>query len=237
MTKIVVFVMDSKKYARDEDGFVIIDFTGESPAITHKKGPPDGFSREKMGNSSFLDIGNLPAPLSVDKSGFQKIWDLHPKTRHEIVMYGKKTSVPRYQQAYLRDYSFSGSVSKVLPLPDVLAPYLEYANSLGYSGNFNGFLINWYEAGENYIGSHADSTVQLVRNSPIITITLCSDGESRLFRIRDTKKHIVKNIFTDNGLVLTMGGCFQTEFKHEIVKTSKIGVSKRISITLRQFKE
>lgn len=235
MTKIVVFVMDSKKYARDEDGFVIIDFTGESPAITHKKGPPDGFSREKMGNSSFLDIGNLPAPLSVDKSGFQKIWDLHPKTRHEIVMYGKKTPVPRYQQAYLRDYSFSGSVSKVLPLPDVLAPYLEYANSLGYSGNFNGFLINWYEAGENYIGSHADDEKQLVPDAPIITITLALPGEPRVFRLRDREKQIVKDVKTPNGIVLVMGGSFQREFKHEIVKTAK-PVGSRISITIRQFK-
>jgi len=227
--------MNSEKYARDDEGFVVVEFTGGVPPFVKHKSPPDGFSREKMGKSSWLDSGSLPDSLFVDESGFREIWELHPGTRHEIVMYGKKTPVPRYQQAYLRDYSFSGSVSKVLPLPDALSPYLEYANALGYSGKFNGFLINWYEAGENYIGSHCDDESQLVPEAPIITITLALPGEPRVFRLRDREKQIVKDVKTPNGIVLVMGGSFQKEFKHEIVKTAK-PVGSRISITIRQFK-
>ena len=161
------------------------------------------------------------------------------RDHHEIMMYGKLTPVPRFQQAYERDYKFSGTVSEVLPLPDEFRPYMTWANSLGYEGKFNGFLINWYETGENYIGSHADSKTGLVPDSPIITITLALPGELRNFRIRDLEKQIVKNVPTPNGVVLVMGGKFQSEFKHEIVKLSgkpaeKVG--SRISITIRQFK-
>jgi alkylated DNA repair dioxygenase AlkB len=193
------------------------------------------FHREEMGKSSWLDVGYLPAHLSVSEDNFQEFWDLHPETRHEILMYGKPVKVPRYQQAYVRDYSFSGSVSKILPLPEQFKPYLDWSNSLGYPGKFNGLLINWYEGGENYIGSHADDEKQLVENSPIITITLSLPGEPRIFRLRNKEKKIVKDIETPNGIVLTMGGSFQKEFKHEIVKTAKL-VGSRISITIRQFK-
>ena len=214
-----------KKYERDSDGFVIVEFLDET-------GPR--FKRDIMGKSSWLDSGQLPPNLSVDNEGFQTFWDFHPADRHEIMMYGKKVAVPRYQQAYLRDYKFSGSVSKVLPLPEEFIPYMKWANSLGYEGVFNGFLMNWYEAGENYIGSHADDENQLVPDSPIITITLALPGEPRIFRLRDREKKIVKDVQTPNGIVLVMGGKFQSEFKHEIVKTAK-KVGARISITIRQF--
>lgn len=219
-----------KNFARDSDGYVVIEFLDATSGI------PPGLSREKMGKKSWLDSCNLPEHLSVTEEGFGRIWDLHPPDRHEIVMYGKPVRVPRYQQAYLRDYVFSGSVSRVLPLPDEFIPYMDWANSLGYPGKFNGLLINWYEAGENYIGSHADDEKQLVPNSPIITITLALPGEPRTFRIRDREKKIIKDVPTPNGLVLIMGGEFQREFKHEIPKTAK-SVGSRISITIRQFKK
>ena len=131
-------------------------------------------------------------------------------------------------------------------------PYLDWMNSLGY-GEFNQFLVNWYQDGENYIGSHADDEKQLIPNSPIVSITLCMGGtfdESgnfnlgnnlipRKFRIRDKNKKIFEDVETTNGLVLVMGGKFQKEFKHEIVKIAGKKASltgPRISITLRQFK-
>lgn len=224
-------MMKRDRYARDSDGYVVVVFEDGKKG----EGCPSGFKREKMGKASWLDVGRLPKELFVAEDGFQTFWNLHPGDRHEIMMYGKTVRVPRYQQAYLRDYTFSGSTSKVLPLPDEFAPYLAWANSLGYPGEFNGFLINWYEAGENYIGSHADDEKQLVPDSPIITITLALPGEPRVFRLRDREKKIVKDVQTPNGIVLVMGGAFQREFKHEIVKTAK-PVGSRISITIRQFK-
>lgn len=205
--------------------------------------------REKMGRNSWLDTSVLHADLLADADEFTEIWNLHPESAGMILFMGKLIPVPRYQQSYLRDYKFSGVESKSIPLPEILQPYLRWANALGY-GEFNQFLVNWYENGGSYIGSHSDDEKQLLPDSPIMTITLCQPSEAdkkgktakptlRKFRIRDKDKKIVKDIETANGAVLVMGGTFQKEFKHEIVKIAgkkADEVGPRISITLRQFK-
>lgn len=85
----------------------------------------------------------------------------------------------------------------------------------------------------------SDDESQLVTGSPIVTITLCLEGVPRKFRIRNkSDKTITKDILTTNGIVLTMGGDFQKEFKHEIVKVTGGAAKKvgpRISLTFRQF--
>lgn len=194
---------------------------------------------EELTKKSFLDEFTLPKYLLPNKDDFNKIWDLHPENRSEIMIHGSKIQIPRFQKSYIKDYAFSGAVAKAAPLPKILQPYLDFCNSLKY-GVFNQFLLNWYENGNNYIGSHADDEKQLVPNSPIVTITLSDKNTHRTFRIRDKKdKSIVKDVETTNGMVLVMGGHFQKEFKHEIVKINgKKGeeTGRRISITLRQFK-
>lgn len=215
------------KLSFDEDGYAIVSFAENFPLV-----------REIMGES-WLDSGTIPLKLIPrSKNAFDIFWNLHPADRSEIIMYGEPVKIPRFQQAYLRDYKFSGTTSKIVELPSVFQPYLDYANTLGY-GEFNSFLVNWYENGENYIGSHSDSAVGLVPGSPIITITLCLPGILRKFRIRDKTpaKTIVKDVSTFNGNILVMGEYFQSYFKHEIVKISGSGAKKagaRISITLRQ---
>lgn len=211
--------------------------------------PPIVIKRNVMSKTSWLDETVLTDNLIANEEDFQKLWDLHPPEPHKVVIYGKLTPTPRYQQAYLRSYKFSGTESQSLPLPELLKPYLEWANNLGY-GDFNAVLINWYKNGENYIGSHSDDERQLVANSPVVTITLCQPSEAekkgfiakptlRKFRIRDKETNeIVKDVQTANGSVLIMGGRFQKKFRHEIVKiTGAIAtkVGPRISITLRQF--
>ena len=193
--------------------------------------------RDEMTVNSWLDTFYLPDKLAL--IDFDEIWDLHPENQNKIFIYGEEKTIPRYQKSYIRDYEFSGATSKSDPLPDLLKPFLKWINRLDY-GKFNQFLLNWYENGENYIGSHADDEKQLVPNSPIVTITLCEEGLVRVFRVRDKKtKKIVQDIETPNGIVLVMGGHFQKEFKHEIVKMTGSKAPKagrRISITLRQFK-
>lgn len=189
-------------------------------------------SKLYLTENSWIEILNLPNNLI---SNFDKLWALHPEERGEVKIYGKLIKIPRYQQSYLRDYTFSNINSKSIDLPEELQPYLEYLNGLNKYGNFNQVLVNWYENGLSYIGSHRDDEKQLIENSPIVTISL---GEERKFRIRDNNNKIVKDIMTKNGLVITMGGNFQKDFKHEIVKINgKKGesIGARISITLRQF--
>jgi len=208
--------------------------------------------RKRLTENSWLDKTTLPENLLPNNEQFLEMWNFHPTERHKVKIYGEMKEIPRFQQAYLRDYSFSGSESKSLPLPDIFKPYLEWMNSFDY-GEFNQFLVNWYQNGENYIGSHADDERQLISDSPIVSITICLGGTfdelgnfnfndnhniPRKFRIRDKNKKIIEDVETTNGLVLVMGGKFQKEFKHEIVKISgkKANLTgPRISITLRQF--
>ena len=188
-------------------------------------------------SDSWLDEGKIPDNLSnVDH--FNKIWELHPTEHANVIIFGKSTPIPRWQRSYGRDYKFSGVISKGFPVTDEILPYLKWVNELGY-GEFNEILLNWYENGEHYIGSHSDDEKQLKSGSPIVTITLCLPGQSRKFRIRKkSDKCVIKDVLTTNGLVLTMGGNFQKEFKHEIVKISgkaAKNAGSRISITFRQF--
>ena len=191
--------------------------------------------REYLTEKSWLDRCTLPFPVH----NFDTLWDLHPEDHAEVMIYGKLIPIPRFQRSYGQDYKFSGVVSKGHPIPDELRPFLDWTNSLGY-GEYDEMLLNWYKDGSQYISSHSDSESQLVPNSPIVTITLCLPGESRKFRIRDNNKKIVKDILTLHRSVLVMGGHFQKEFKHEIVKmTGKAALKagKRISLTFRQFKK
>lgn len=192
-------------------------------------------NREYLTNDSWLD-----SCLIEISDNFETLWQLCPKERGKVMVFGEKLT-PRFQQSYIRDYTFSGIESKAIPLPSVLEKYLKLVNSIvEYGGGFNQVLANFYPDGNSYISSHADSTVQLIPDSPIVTITICQDREERTFRIRtkDTNKTIVKDIITVNGLFLVMGGKFQKEFRHEIVKINGIkglNTKARISLTFRQF--
>jgi len=176
---------------------------------------------------SHLLVGKLP--FSVSPEEIKAIWQLKPEFRGEVMMYGKLIAIPRCQQSYLRDYKFSGVSHAALELPVELEPFLKLVNSLEL-GEFNHALANWYENGHDYIGSHADSEKQLVKGSPVVTISL---GATRTFRVRQQGK-IVQDFPADHGSVLVMCGEFQKELKHEIPKTMKVH-SRRVSLTFRQF--
>ena len=98
-------------------------------------------------------------------------------------MMGKLIKTPRWQQTYGRSYNFSGVNHQALDIPEIIVPYLNFVNSLGY-GEFNQILINWYENGLHYIGPHSDDTTQLKTNSAIVSISI---GSERLFRFRSKK--------------------------------------------------
>jgi len=145
-------------------------------------------------------------------------------------MRGRPIPMPRLQTAYGRDYSFSGQTSVAKPIPPELQGVVDWANSLGM-GLFNALLVNWYADGSKYIGAHSDNTAPLVRDSPIMTVSL---GATRCFRVRTRADERVVDLHPADGDVIVMGGAFQAEFKHEVTKVARAGP--RISLTLRQFR-
>lgn len=191
-------------------------------------------ARENLQNNSWIDYETLPESIKIQ---FEELWNLHPEQYNQVKILGKIVETPRWQQTYGRSYNYTGMVHEALPIPQQLQPFLEYAQKLYPEFVFNQILINWYQNGLHYIGAHSDNTKPLVKDSPIVSISL---GEERIFRIKEkqTKKK-VKDIILKDKIVITMGGEFQTHYTHEVPKiTGKKGeqLGRRINITFRCFK-
>lgn len=177
--------------------------------------------------------GEIPSVM-IDTFQFDDLWSKHPKSYHEIMMHGKLVKTPRWQQAYDRDYNYTGRVNEALPLMEILIPLLKWSQKT-IDPKLNGVLINWYD-GElgHYIGKHRDSIVNLNPNSPIVTISFGSD---RIFRLRpyksDAKAYF--DIAVAHGSCIIMPYKTNRNYTHEIVKQKTEG--KRISVTIRAFQD
>lgn len=173
----------------------------------------------------------------MSKVPFDLLWNLHPAEAGKVKIYGKILDVPRYQKTYGKDYTFSGIVHKGEKIPKEFQQYLDWVNTLGY-GKYNQVFVNWYENGSRYIGKHRDSEHEIIKDSPIVSISL---GATRVFRLRDySTNKILRDVKLNNGDVVVMGGKFQTELTHEIPKITGKAAEKigpRINLTFRQFIE
>ena len=183
----------------------------------------------KVGNATLL-IDQIPKELATEEV-FQNIWDIHPIGFNKIQMYDKEVYIPRWQQAFGKDYLFSKQVSKAEPISETLLPFLEWTKQ--FNSNYNGLLLNWYDSDlKHYIGKHRDSEVGLIKDSPIITISL---GATRKFRMREVGKKGFNDLEVSNGFVLVIPWETNKHFTHE-VPYSEHYPGKRISITVRAFK-
>jgi alkylated DNA repair dioxygenase AlkB len=188
-----------------------------------------------LDDDSWIETGELPQELK--NINFDLLWNHHPKNYNQIKIYDKIVYMPRYTQTYLKNYIYSGVEHKSLPLPTDYQPFLDWVNKLKENTSFNQVLVNWYENGNHYINAHCDNEKQLIKEYPIVSISL---GEERVFRIRNKEtKEIVKDIIMKDGTYLIMCGKMQQNFTHEVPKINgKTGLEtgKRINITLRNFK-
>lgn len=185
-------------------------------------------------DNCWLEKGNIP--IKISKEEYKILWTSHPKERNEIFIFNKYYKVPRWQEAYGKNYFFSGNTAIAKPITEQLKKYLNWANmneiKNGRNGGLNGILVNWYQDGEHYIGWHSDDESQLDKKAPIYTISL---GSTRTFRIREKKN--TKNTTDyelENNSFLIMGGEFQKYYQHQLPKRKKCKNS-RISITIRKF--
>ena len=88
-------------------------------------------------------VGRLPDDLdAMARTEFEPLWVLHPKKSNTILMHGRSVEIPRWQQAYGRNYHFSGTVSRALPVPQLLKPFLEWVQNT-VDARLNGLLLNW----------------------------------------------------------------------------------------------
>jgi alkylated DNA repair dioxygenase AlkB len=150
----------------------------------------------------------------------------------KIIVYGREChqhrSVGFFSETSV-GYFYSGQLAKSIPLLPSTKKLLESINSL-FGAEFNGILVNKYMDGNDTIGAHSDDE----KNLDTIGVVAISWGAIRKFRIRDkpTRK-IVKDLLTESGGIIHMGGDFQKEFTHEIPVEKKVKGC-RYSFTFRK---
>ncbi len=193
------------------------------------------FSQHELDRECRILVGRLPDAPVPGATTFEALWSLQPRERPWIVIHGRRVQIPRNQQAYGADYAFSGQVSRALPVPELLVPYLGWARE-AVDERLNGLLVNWYDAATaDYIGAHHDKTKGLVTGSPIVTISCGASRTLRLSRGRGANRE-VRDFPAVAGSVFVMPWDTNREWKHEVPHFAR-DTGRRISITLRAFDE
>tara|TARA_R110002096_G_scaffold40913_7_gene111075 strand:- start:233 stop:1099 length:867 start_codon:yes stop_codon:yes gene_type:complete len=182
-------------------------------------------------------INDLEVNLNNDE--FNELWDCHPQNFDTLKIFGKNVPLPRYQQAYGKNYKFNNKIHKAEPFNDIIKKILDYVNKLDELDNifnknhkkYNTCFINWYEDGNHYIGHHSDDEKELVENSNIYCFSFGAERDF-ILKHKQTKQNIKINL--QNNSLIIMGDCQKTH-THSLPIRKKVK-DKRISITFRKFK-
>ena len=192
-----------------------------------------GFQEIHLGGGHSLYQGKLPGTLPQGEGFFQTLWNLHPEEFHDIKIHGRTVKTPRWQQAYGKDYQYSGSRNNALPIPDLLVPFLDWTKE-AIDPRLDGLLLNWYDGQlGHYIGKHRDSTQGMAKDAPIATLSF---GEQRVFRMRPWKGKGFVDFEVHNGSVLLLPYATNQAWTHEVPASKKLR-GRRVSLTLRAFKD
>jgi alkylated DNA repair dioxygenase AlkB len=195
-------------------------------------------TRHELSTGHAFSVGTLPHSLILDQQEFATAWKLHPDYFHTIKMHGKLVTTPRWQQAYGKDYEYTGRVNAALPLDILTMPIPKIRAIVSWRKGWidqrlNGLLLNWYDGPlGHYIGKHRDSTKNMVKGAPIVTLSF---GERRTFRLRPwrtSREHV--GFDADNGTMFVMPYDTNLAWTHEVPRSTR-SLGRRISFTLRAF--
>ena len=189
-----------------------------------------GLTRHALDASHDVWLGRLPEELIPTAEETEALWALHPEAFHMIRIHGRTIPTPRWQQAYGKNYRYTGALQNALPIPDALAALLRW--SRGLDERLNGLLLNWYDGGsKHYIGAHRDDTRDLQDGSPIVTLSF---GEERVFRLRPWKQRGYTDLTVGHGDVLLIPWKTNAAWTHEVPHFVRY-TGRRISVTIRAF--
>ena len=140
-----------------------------------------------------------------------------------------------------KSYMFSGKNKDELEmgLPRLLFPYMDYFTKK--DKRYNQVVVNYYENENDSIDYHRDWTYGMVKDYEISILNLNARYDRytkpRMFKIQNIKSGEEFSVELQNGLIITMGGSFQENFRHGIPKISDSNIyNSRFGITFRQFK-
>ncbi|CAI5746057.1 unnamed protein product [Peronospora destructor] len=198
-------------------------------------------------NSAALDEDEEEPPV-LWSTMFKQAWEAHPKEYDTIMMFGKPTKLPRFQQlcGEMGSYRYSGKTYEAQKkYPRGLRHAVKHMQRIvedptTLRTRLTGGLVNWYENGDHYIGPHADDERDMIACSPIVALSL---GATRRFVFtkktsRDAPKdgEVVARMELQirDGDLMIMGGTTQKTHKHTVPKMARCR-EPRISVTMRCF--
>jgi alkylated DNA repair dioxygenase AlkB len=185
--------------------------------------------RIRLDDEDWVEVGAVPDPAALCPD-FECLWALHPAEPSVLVLYGRPVPIPRFQQAFGRDYRFSNQVSCAAPVPALLEPCLDWARTV--DERINGLLLNWYDGSQGHrIGPHRDSAEGLVEGSPILTLSF---GQARVFRMRRWRGEGRVDVEVGHGSVVLIPWHTNLRWTHEVVHRAR-DTGRRISVTARAF--
>jgi alkylated DNA repair dioxygenase AlkB len=125
-------------------------------------------------------------------------------------------------------YRYSGLDRVALPWPDQMLPLLNRLRE-EFRAPFNFGLCNFYPDGDAYIGKHSDDERDIVRDSPIIGLSLGAAREFVFYRRGGAR---VAEVALEHGSVVAMLGSTQRHFHHTVPKRKRV-LEPRINVTFR----
>lgn len=188
--------------------------------------------RIELPEGCHIDFGSIATELIPTAPGFELLWDRHPNEYSKIMIHGRTVKVPRWDQAFERDYPFANQVAKALPAPKSMMTFLNLAQEY-VDKRLNGLFVNWHDgAKSHYHGKHRDSTIGLIQGTPIVTLSL---GEERVFRLRPyPDRKPLRDFLMHNGDAIVIPWITNQKWTHEIPNFVRYQ-ERRISITMRAF--
>jgi alkylated DNA repair dioxygenase AlkB len=96
---------------------------------------------------------------------------------------------------------------------------------------FNGVLLNYYRSGDDKIGWHADDEKDILRDSPIASVSF---GAERRFILKHNQTGERREITLAHGSLLVMAGTTQRFWKHCVPVERRIKQG-RINLTFRRY--
>ena len=189
-------------------------------------------------NSSFLICSSLERgwlPLLMEE-----IEKMEFVLRPPIKMYNKIHQQPRDVAFYsdeVSEYKYSGYAAKASKLSDLLKKLLNFVN-VNFGACYNGILVNRYNDGNDSISMHSDKIGECDATAGVVSMSF---GASRTFvvkrKVQDPSSKNEWKIPMDHGMILHMGGKFQEEFTHGVLKEtispSAVFGTRRVNFTFR----
>ena len=154
------------------------------------------------------------------------------------VIFGKAREVRRRTCAFGDTglvYRYSGIDRVAVPWPEVLELVLERLRR-DVDPRLNFGLGNLYPDGDAAIGKHSDAESDIVRDSPIVGLSV---GAERDFVLYDRANQRVAELTLEHGSIVVMWGSTQRNYKHAVparrrCRAPRVNITFRCLTTLRR---